>query len=213
MEADVTVIYLFLLDFFPPRRIFHNASAIFLKLNRGGFFMRRISLLTCICVLAIALPAAAETATLTVTATVDSSYSVTLNTGNSTLSGSGTNAATLALGTVQRFGGASTTNGFSRATGVGNYTYSATGAFSIQVDKANSASPDYALTAQLGSAPATGTVWTLSSNTLSNSSAATLNATAGYGSPVSLDLSIQVSNSTTAAGAIGNTINFTATPN
>ncbi len=174
--------------------------------------MRRVSLFLCVFALGLALPLAAETATLTVTATVASSLSVTLNTGNSTLSGSGTDTATLNAGTLQRYGGSSSFNGFTRSTGAGTYTYSSPGAFSVQVDKANSSSANYSLTAALGSSAATGTVWTLSGNTLSTGTTA-LTTTGTYGAPLPLDLSIQVSNTATAAGSIGNTISFTATAN
>jgi predicted secreted protein len=82
----------------------------------------------------------------------------------------------------------------------------------VQVAKANLTSTDYTLTAQLGSAPASGINWKLNGSTLSDSAATTLTSTGTYGSTGSYSWDIVVADSA-AAAAIDNAINFTATSN
>ena len=126
--------------------------------------------------------AATNSATLTVTGTIDSS--------------------------ISKYGSAPT--GFTLARGASNWTLSST--VGVQVDKANLTSTDYTLTAQLGSAPASGVAWKLNGSTLSDSAATTLTSTGTYGSTGSYSWDIVVADSA-AAAAIDNTINFTATSN
>src|ERR1043165_575635 len=109
--------------------------------------------------------AATSSGTLTVTGTVESSISLTVESAGGTTSGTGTAAATSALGSISKYGSAPT--GFTLARGASNWTISST--VGVQVDKANLTSTDYTLTAQLGSAPASGVTWKLNGSTLSDS--------------------------------------------
>ena len=152
--------------------------------------------------------AATSSATLTVTGTIESSISMTVESAGGTTSGTGTAAATSALGSISKYGSAPT--GFTLARGASDWTLSST--VGIQVDKANLTSTDYTLTAQLGSAPASGVAWKLNGSTLSDSAATTLTSTGTYASTGSYSWDIVVADSA-AAAAIDNSINFTATSN
>jgi len=160
--------------------------------------------------LCIAGIAAADTSsgTLTVTGTVASSVNLLVQSAGGTTSGTGTSAATSALGSISKYGSAPT--GFTLAQGASNWTLSST--VGVEVDKANLTSTDYTLTAQLGSAPASGITWKLNGSTLSDSAATTLTSTGTYGSTGSYSWDIVVADSA-AAAAIDNVINFTATSN
>jgi hypothetical protein len=161
-------------------------------------------------VLMVASAAMADTSsgTLTVTGTVESSINLTIESAGGTTSGTGTAAATSALGSISKFGSAPT--GFTLARGASNWTLSST--IGVKVDKANLTSTDYTLTAQLGSAPASGITWKLNGSTLSDSSATTLTSTGTYGSTGSYSWDVVVADSA-AAAAIDNAIDFTATSN
>jgi predicted secreted protein len=152
--------------------------------------------------------AATSSGTMTVTGTVESSINLTIESAGGTTSGTGTTAATSALGSISKFGSAPT--GFTLARGASNWTLSST--VGVKVDKANLTSTDYTLTAQLGSAPASGVTWKLNGSTLSDSAATTLTSTGTYGSTGSYSWDIIVADSS-ASGAIDNAINFTATSN
>lgn len=146
--------------------------------------------------------------TLTVTGTVASSISLSIESAGGTTSGTGTDAATSALGSISKYGAAPT--GFTLARGASNWTLSST--VGVKVDKANLTSTDYTLTAQLGSASASGVTWKLNGSTLSDSAATTLTSTGTYGSTGSYSWDIVVADSA-AAAAIDNVIGFTATSN
>jgi predicted secreted protein len=146
--------------------------------------------------------------TLTITGTVESSINLTVESAGGTTSGTGTGAATSALGNISKYGSAPT--GFTLARGASNWTLSST--VGVKVDKANLTSTDYTLTAQLGSAPPSGVTWKLNGSTLSDSAATTLTSTGTYGSTGSYSWDVVVADSA-AAGAIDNAINFTATSN
>ncbi len=152
--------------------------------------------------------AATSSGTLTVTGTVESSVSLTVESAGGTTSGTGTAAASSDLGNISKFGSAPT--GFTLARGASNWTLSST--VGVQVVKANLTSTDYTLTAQLGSAPASGIAWKLNGSTLSDSAATTLTSTGTYASTGSYSWDIVVADSA-AAAAIDNTINFTAASN
>ena len=152
--------------------------------------------------------AASNTAMLTVTGTIESSISMTVESAGGTTSGTGTAAASADLGSISKFGSAPT--GFTLARGASDWTISST--VGIQVVKANLTSTDYTLTAQLGSAPASGVAWKLNGSTLSDSAATTLTSTGTYASTGSYSWDIVVADSA-AAAAIDNAINFTATSN
>ena len=152
--------------------------------------------------------AATSSGTLTVTGTVESSINLTIESAGGTTSGTGTAAATSALGNISKFSAAPT--GFTLARGASDWTLSST--VGVKVDKANLTSTDYTLDAQLGSAPASGIVWKLNGSTLSDSAATTLTSTGTYGPTGSYSWDIVVADSA-AAAAIDNAINFTATSN
>jgi hypothetical protein len=152
--------------------------------------------------------AATSSGTLTVTGTIESSINLTVESAGGTTSGTGTAAATSALGNVSKYGSAPT--GFTLARGASNWTLSST--IGVKVDKANLTSTDYTLTAQLGSAPASGVTWKINGSTLSDSAATTLTSTGTYGSTGSYSWDIVVADSA-AAAAIDNAINFTAPSN
>lgn len=161
-------------------------------------------------VLMFASVAMADTSsgTLTVTGTVESSINLTIESAGGTTSGTGTAAATSDLGSISKYGAAPA--GFTLALGASDWTLSST--VGIQVDKANLTSTDYTLTAQLGSAPASGITWKLNGSTLSDAAATTLTSTGTYGSTGSYSWDIVISDSA-AAAAIDNSIEFTATSN
>ena len=152
--------------------------------------------------------AATSSGTLTVTGTVESSINLTIESAGGTTSGTGTAAATSDLGNISKYGSAPT--GFTLARGASNWTISST--VGVNVDKANLTSTDYTLTAQLGSAPASGVVWKLNGSTLSDSAATTLTSTGTYASTGSYSWDVVVADSA-AAAAIDNAMNFTATSN
>jgi len=152
--------------------------------------------------------AADATGTLTVTGLVESSINLTVESAGGTFSGGSTSAATSDLGNINKFGTAPT--GFTQARGASNWTLSSN--VGVQVSKANLTSTDYTLTAELGSAPATGIVWKLNGSTLSDTTPAPLTATGVYGSTDSYSWDIVIADSA-AAGAIDNVINFTAASN
>jgi len=152
--------------------------------------------------------AATSNGTLMVTGTVTSSIDLTIESAGGTTGGTGTAAATSSLGSISKYGSAPT--GFTLARGASDWTLSSN--VGVKVVKANLTSTDYTLTAQLGSAPATGIVWKLNGSTLSDTAAATMTSTGAYASTDSYAWDIVVADSA-AAAAIDNTINFAATSN
>jgi hypothetical protein len=157
---------------------------------------------------AVVASADTSTGTLTVTGTVASSINLTIESAGGTTGGTGTAAATSAVGTISKYSAAPT--GFTLARGASDWTISST--VGVKVEKANLTSTDYTLEAQLGSAPDTGVVWKLNGSTLSDSAATTLTSTGTYGSTGSYSWDIVVADSA-AAAAIDNAISFTATSN
>ena len=148
--------------------------------------------------------------TLAVTATLQSSISMVFNSnaGGVTLGGAGTNAATLNFGNISAYG--TLAANVSRSVGASSFTVSTP--FNVEVDKSNSSSPNYALTAQLASADAVNT-WALNGTGITNASATTVAASGAYGSPgTAYTLALTVPMSNTAA-SISNTIDFVATAN
>jgi predicted secreted protein len=158
--------------------------------------------------LGMGLAETTSSGTASVTGTVESSISLTVESLGGTTSGTGTAAVTSALGSMSKFGSAPT--GFALARGASDWTLSST--VGVQVAKANLVSTDYTLTAQLGSAPASGVTWKLNGSTLSDSAGTTLTSTGTYGSTGSYSWDIVVADSA-AAAAIDNSISFTATAN
>ena len=152
--------------------------------------------------------AATSNGTLTVTGTVESSINLTVESAGGTTGGTSTGTATSALGNVNKYGSAPT--GFTLTRGASDWTLSAS--IGVKVVKANLTSANYTLTAQLGSAPATGVEWKLNGSTLSNSAATTLTSTGAYDATPTYNWDIVVADSA-AAGSINNVINFAATSN
>jgi len=125
------------------------------------------------------------------------------------LTNAGTNNVDLDLGTASRAGGDSLTCvAFARLTGPARYEVSSS--FDVQVQKANTASANYRLAVSLSSAPPANVVWLLNATTLTTA-AQTISAAAAYGR-VTEALHVQVRN-TVAAGALFETITFTANAN
>lgn len=163
-------------------------------------------------VLAMSTLSAAQTTasgTLAVSATLQSSISMVFNSDASgvALGNAGTNAATLNFGTISAYGALAAN--VSRSVAASNFTVSTP--FDVQVSKANTASANYSLTAQLNAADAVNG-WAIGGNAVSNGSATTLTSTGSYGSSAAYTLALTVPLSS-AAPSISNTINFVATAN
>jgi hypothetical protein len=165
----------------------------------------------CGALLLLPTPASAqgENGSLTVSATIESSISLTFETDAAgvALTGAGTNAATLAFGSVSSYGAISTA-GVTRTVAASDFTVSST--FGAKVMKANSASATYTLAVALASADATNT-WRVNSTTLTTSNQNLGTAYAYDGAIVhTLYLTVPFSAS---AGAVNRVLNFTATAN
>jgi hypothetical protein len=153
--------------------------------------------------------ATSSTGTVAVTATTVASVSLTFVTdvAGIALGSSGTSAATMAFGSVQAYGGSVPANVTKTVNGTTNWSLATP--FDVVVQVANQTSSNYTLTAALASADATNT-WALGATNLSTT-AANLTSTGAYGSAAyTFKLTIPFS---AAAGAISNTLNFTATAN
>jgi hypothetical protein len=161
-----------------------------------------------------ALPASAAvtaSGTLSVTATVAASINMVFDTDASgvSLTGSGSNAATLAFGTVQAYGGTVPTGATRTVNGTTDYTYSSP--FDVKVTKANSSSANYTLDASLNASDSTNT-WKVDTVSLTTSPQH-VTTTGTYGSDQSHVLYLAIPFSEADATAISNTVNFTATAN
>jgi hypothetical protein len=150
-----------------------------------------------------------STGTLTVTATVASSIGLTFenDVAGVSLTGAGTNAATMAMGTISAYGTIATA-GVTRTRTASDFTVSSP--FGVKVVRANSSSADYTLAVALASADATNT-WKVNSTTLTTSNQ-NLGTSYGYGSSVSHTVYLTVPFSA-STGAISKVLNFTATAN
>jgi hypothetical protein len=150
-----------------------------------------------------------STGTLTVTATVDSSIGLTFenDAAGVALTGAGTNAATMSLGSISAYETISTP-GVTRTVSASDFTVSSP--FGVKVVKANTSSASYTLAAALGSADATNT-WKINATTLSTSNQ-NLGTTYSYGSAVAHTVYLTVP-FTASTGAISKVLNFTATAN
>jgi hypothetical protein len=176
--------------------------------------MRHTLLLIVLLIAAIALtavPASATSATGTVavTATTVGSVSLTFVTDGAgiALGGSGTSAATIAFGSVQAYGGSVPANVTKTVNGTTNWSLATP--FDVVVEVANQTSTTYTLLGSIQTTDATNS-WFLGATTLSTTPA-TLTSTGAYGSTAyTFKLTIPFS---AAAGAISNTVNFTATAN
>ncbi|MBV8151517.1 MAG: hypothetical protein JOY59_08170 [Candidatus Eremiobacteraeota bacterium] len=158
----------------------------------------------------LALANPTSTGTLAVSATVAASINLVFDSDASgvSLTGTGTNAATLAFGSVQAYGTAPGA-GITRTVGATSFTVSTP--FDVKVTEANSSSPNYQLTAQLASLDSTNT-WQVGGVPVTSASPATITSSGAYGSDVSYALALTVPFSE-SSGTISNTVNFTATAN
>jgi len=179
--------------------------------------MKKVMLLTIFAALMmISSAAVAQTTasgTLTVTATVTGSINLVFNSDASGLalsSGAGTNAATLAFGNVSAFGALASPNIVRTTTAT---TFTVSSAVDVLVTKTNSASANYSLTAQLGSAPAGSSTWTVGGVAVTNTSAAPITATGTYAANSNFPVAITVPFATPSGTSLNNTINYVATAN
>jgi len=149
--------------------------------------------------------------TLTVTATVNSSINLVFqkDAAGAAIGGAGTNAATLAFGPVSAFGGV-VPAGVTKTVAAASFTLSTP--VDVVVSKANSASANFRLTAQLTAAPASGETFTVNAVGVTNAAAATINATAAYGTTVAT-VALTVPFAVPNATVLTDVINFTATSN
>jgi hypothetical protein len=91
-------------------------------------------------------------------------------------------------------------------------TFTVSSAVDVLVTKTNSASANYKLTAQLGSADAINT-WQVGGVAVNNGAAATITATGTYASNSNFPVAITVPFTTPSGTLISNTINYVATAN
>jgi hypothetical protein len=150
-----------------------------------------------------------STGTLTVTATVASSIGLTFenDAAGVSLTGAGTNAATMGFGTISAYGTIAT-SGVTRTVGASDFTVSSP--FGVQVVRANSSSANYTLAVALASADATNT-WKINATTLTVANQ-NLGISYAYGTTVPHTLYLTVP-FTASSGAISKVVNFTATAN
>jgi len=165
-------------------------------------------------VFAVSSPAMASnptaSGTLGVSATVASSISMTFGSDASgiVLGGAGTNAATLAFGSIQAYGGVVPTGATRVVNGTTSFTYSSP--FDINVAEENSTSSSYTLAALLSaSSPDT---FAVDAVTLSTSSQ-TITATGAYATNALHTLALTVPFSIASGTVINSNVNFTATAN
>jgi len=163
-------------------------------------------------IFSVSAQAATASGTLTVTATVTGSINLVFNSDPSgvTLTGTGTNAATLAFGSVEAYGGCPAN--VTCTPGAGSFTVSSP--VDVAVYERNSSSASYTLKAALGTTDATDT-WSVGGTTITTT-AATITATGAYTTsgtgtnyPVQITIPYTVANGTN----ISNTIAYTATSN
>jgi hypothetical protein len=177
--------------------------------------MKKVLLLTIFAALMmISSAAVAQTTangTLNVTATVNGSIQLVFISDGSgvPLTGSGTSTATLAFGNISAFGAIAANI---TRTVVAGTSFTVSTPVDVQVNKTNSASANYTLTAQLGATDAVNT-WQVAGSTVTNASATTITATGAYGSPASETIAITVPNATTSGTLISNSIKYLATAN
>ena len=176
--------------------------------------MKKVTLLTIFAALMmISSAAVAQTTasgTLSVTATVNGSIQLVFNSDAAgvPLSVNGTNAATLAFGNVSAFGTVGA--GIVRSTTATTFTVSS--AVDVLVSKTNSASANYTLKAQLGTADAVNT-WSVGGVPVTSAAQATLTATGAYAANTNFPVAITVPFTTASGTSISNTISYLATAN
>jgi hypothetical protein len=158
----------------------------------------------------VAYAQAVGSGTLGVTAEVEGSLLVTLSTGGTgmAMTGTGTAAGSLPIGSVSMFAGSVPTNVTKTLNGVLGFTLSTP--IAIRVDLANTASDTFSMAAALATADAVN-VWSV--NSVVVTSTPTPIITGGtYAVATSYPFSLYVPSGTNT-GSISNTINFAATAN
>ena len=148
--------------------------------------------------------------TMGVTADISSSILITFTsaTGGLAVTGTGTSAGALPIGSVQMYGG-TTATGVTKALQT-NVSYTLTTPVNVQVDVANVTSSAYTLAAWQVSAD-THHTWTFNGVDLSGVTQ-TVDATGGYGTANPYNFVLKVLASSTS-NTVSGTINFTATAN
>jgi hypothetical protein len=148
---------------------------------------------------------------LTMSGTIDPSISLTFisDVNGVTLTGTGSAAATLALGTISAYGYTPATGITQAVNGSGNSAtaFSVSTPFGVLVTVANSASTTYTLAAYLGTADTVNT-WTIDTDSVTATSGAITGGTFGTTGSHVLKLSIPFTNT---SGTITNVVNVVAT--
>jgi hypothetical protein len=150
--------------------------------------------------------------TLGVTATVQGSINLTFLTDASGLAmtGTGTSTASLPFGNVSMYAGTVPANVTKTRNGITSFDLSTP--FDVRVDVANTASPNYILTALLATADAVNT-WSIGATNISAGvTASNLTSLGEYTTAVPYTLTVRVPASA-AASTISNSIGFTANSN
>ncbi len=160
--------------------------------------------------------AATSSASLTVTATVTSSIQLLLdsNAGGVTLTGSGTNAATLPFGTISQYGSAPSgvTISSTPASTLCTTCWSAATPVTVVVNQSDGSSPNFTLAASVASYGGSEKI-ALGTSSALTTTPATILPTASYGSggnTVSVILGVQNTGGTSVTGDV---ISLTATAN
>ncbi len=151
--------------------------------------------------------------TLGVTADVSGSINLTFVTDASGLAvtGTGTGTASLPFGTVSMYGGSVPTNVTQTLSGTASFSLATP--FDVRVDKSNTASATYILTAVLATPDATN-VWTIGATDISAGGInAPLATTAAYATALPYTLHLTVPATETTNLSISNSIGFTAVGN
>jgi hypothetical protein len=161
--------------------------------------------------IAYATPPITSGGTLGVTADIAGSINLIFTTDASgfAVTGTGTATASLPLGTVQMYGGTVPTN-VTRTPNT-NVSFTLSTPIDVEVDLANSSSPNYSLLGNLNAADLVNT-WTFNAIAVS-AAGITPQVTAGtYGTATPYTLAVTIPASNTS-GTLSNTINFTASAN
>lgn len=148
--------------------------------------------------------------------TIVPSISLTFGTDGSGISvtGAGTSSASIALGSVQAFGGSVPANVTKNLVGTGPaYTaFTLATPFDVLVTQANLTSSNYTLTAEL-TTPDSNNTWSIDGTPVTGTSAATITGTGSYDTSTSHSLLISIPFSNNTALSLSNGITFVATSN
>jgi hypothetical protein len=186
---------------------FRHTGEKFMKMTRK--VLSTLAVLAVASVMTVPASATSASGTLAVSATTASSVSIIFVTNGSgiALTGSGTDTAGMAFGSVSAYGGSVPAGVTKTVNGTTDWKLSTP--FDVVVQVSNQTSTNYTLDAFLSAADAVNT-WDLSGTPVTSVSAP-LTATGAYGSTTyTLNLTIPFS---ATAGVINNTINLMATAN